>query len=253
MKPLNWASIILATILLVEITGTANASPPTPQTSARPPLPPIQPGAEASAATVPPLHLLELPPLKAVLLVGPIDGDYGSWTTQAKQDMDLAAAELEANGVEVHKFYAPNNDWEQIKDKTNGAHFLLYRGHGVYWSPMPSPTVGGFYLKNKFVSADDIRRDLKLAPKAIVMLYGYFTAGTAGNDVGSISSAEAQRRVAQYSDPFLDIGVAGYYADWFGNAFQMFVRYLFQGMTLGQAYESYFDFNSATVERYAHP
>jgi len=37
---------------------------------------------------------LSLPPLKAVLIVGPIDGDYGSWTTQEKGNMDLAAAEL---------------------------------------------------------------------------------------------------------------------------------------------------------------
>ena len=57
----------------------------------------------------------------------------------------------------------------------------------------------------------------------------------------------------QYADPFMDIGAAGYYADWFGSAFQMFVRYLFQGMTLGEAYEAYSDFNPASVERYVHP
>lgn len=44
-----------------------------------------------------------LPPLKAVLLVGPIDGDYGSWTQSEKENMDLAADELAAHGVEVHK------------------------------------------------------------------------------------------------------------------------------------------------------
>jgi len=65
--------------------------------------------------------------------------------------------------------------------------------------------------------------------------------------------SEAQRRVAQYSDPFLDIGAAGYYANWYGNAFQMFIRYLFQGQTQAQAYQSYFDFNPSTVERYTHP
>jgi hypothetical protein len=59
--------------------------------------------------------------------------------------------------------------------------------------------------------------------------------------------------VAQYSDPFFDLGAAGYYANWFGDAFQMFVRYLFQGQTLGQAYESYFDFNPDTVDLGTHP
>ncbi len=167
--------------------------------------------------------------------------------------MDLAAAELTANGVSVHKFYTPNNDWEQIKAAAEGAHFLFYRGHGVYWSPMPHPDVGGFHLKDLFVSSDDIGNDLHLAPNAIVMLYGCFTAGSSGADSSSITSAEAQRRVAQYSDPFFDIDAAGYYANWFGDAFQIFVRYLFQGMKLGEAYESYFDFNSNTVERYVHP
>ena len=37
--------------------------------------------------------------------------------------------------------------------------------------------------------------------------------------------------VAQYSDPFFDIGGAGYYANWFGNAFERFLTYLFEGQT----------------------
>ena len=167
--------------------------------------------------------------------------------------MELAAVELEANGVTVHRFYTPNNNWAQITAAAEGAHFLFYRGHGVYWSSMPNPTVGGFALKDTFVSSDMIRSDLELAPNAIVMLYGCFTAGTSSSDTTSISSAEAQRRVAQYSDPFFDIGAGGYYANWFGDAFQKYVRSLFQGQTQKQAYESFYDFNSATVERYTHP
>jgi hypothetical protein len=31
------------------------------------------------------------------------------------------------------------------------------------------------------------------------------------------------------------------------------VRYLFQGLTLGDAYESFYDFSPTTVERYTHP
>ena len=237
---------------VVQSTATPPA-PPTPHTPPNPPLPPLQPPPGAGVAIEPSAYALDLPPLEAVLLVGPIDGDDGSWTTQEKQNMDLAAAELEANAVTVYKFYTPNNDWEQIKAVAEEAHFLFYRGHGVYWSPLPHPTVGGFALKNRFVSSDDIRNDLHLAPDAIVMLYGCFTAGSSGIEDDIIDSAEAQRRVAQYSDPFFDIGAAGYYTNWYGNAFQMFVRYLFQGMTLGETYESYFDFNSATVERYIHP
>jgi hypothetical protein len=191
--------------------------------------------------------------LKAVLVVGPIDGDFGSWTTQEKVNMDLAAAELEAKGVAVHKFYTPDNDWDQIKAAAEGAHFFFYRGHGVYWTSLPQPTVGGLALKDRFVSPDDIRHDVNLAPNAIVMLYGCFTAGSSSIDEGSIGSEEARRRVIEYSAPFFDTGAAGYYANWYGDAFQRFVRYLFQGMTLGQAYESAWDFDNTSVERLNRP
>lgn len=228
----------------------ANATPQTPETPPRHHEPVAETGARRSSATP---AGLELPPLKAVLLVGPIDGDDGPWTTQEKQNMDLAAAELQANGVTVHKFYTPNNDWEEITSAAQGAHFLLYRGHGVYWDDTPNPPVGGFALKDRFISNDDIRMDLQLAPNAIVMLYGCFTAGTSSSDSSPISSTEAQRRVAQYSDPFFDVGAAGYYASWYGDAFQKLVRLLFQGQTLQETYEIFYDFNPETVERYTHP
>jgi hypothetical protein len=250
MKNMRLFFFITMVSLLVVVTAVAQQ--PTPHTFPKTPQTPFS-SPQTVDTPADARNTNALPSLKAVLLVGPIDGDTGSWTLGEIESMELAANELEKYGVTVHKFYTPNNDWEQIKAAADGAHFLFYRGHGVYWSAMPSPTVGGFALKDKFASSDDIRNDLNLAPNAIIMLYGCFTAGSSSNDTISISSAEAQRRVAQYADPFFDIGAAGYYANWFGSAFQMFVRYLFQGSTLGQAYEAYFDFNSSTVERYVHP
>ena len=246
-------AVFVMMALLGGVFGPAQAGPPTPLTSPRPPIPPPQPLSEVQIWDGSSRNVRALSSLKAVLLVGPIDGDYGPWTTGEKQNMELAAVELEANGVTVHRFYTPNNDWGQITAAAEGAHFLFYRGHGVYWSPMPQPTVGGFALKNRFVSADDIRNELHLAPNAIVMLYGCFTAGSSSIDNPPIDSKEAQRRVAQYSAPFFDLGAGGYFANWYGDAFQMYVRYLFQGMTLGEAYEAYFDFSPATVERHTHP
>jgi hypothetical protein len=246
--------ILLGVVVFLGVAlANVHAAPPEPQVPSSPPQTSLSPPAVSRIVNEPSSVESKLPPLKAVLLVGPIDGDDGSWTTREKQNMDLAADELAAKGVAVHKFYTPDNDWSQIKAAAEGAHFMFYRGHGVYWSSFPNPTVGGFYLKNKFVSSAEIRNDLHLAPNAIVMLYGCFTAGSSSIDGGPISSQEAQRRVAQYSDPFFETGAAGYYADWFGSAFQMYVRYLFQEMTLGEAYEAYFDFSAATVERYVHP
>ena len=237
MRRAFWFPMLLVLLALsVVMVTSVQANPPLPQTPPSPPLVPTQPGlAPAGTAPLAP-RALNLPPLTAVLIVGPIDGDYGSWTTQEKQNMELAAVELEANGVTVHRFYTPNNNWGQITAAAQGAQFLFYRGHGVYWSALPNPTVGGFALHDSFVSSEMIRTDLELAPNAIVMLYGCFTAGSSSSDDSPINSAEAQRRVAQYSDPFFDIGAAGYYANWFGDAFQKYVRYLYQGQTLQGAY-----------------
>jgi hypothetical protein len=253
MKRLWIIVSVLITWSMLAVVAPTSASPPSPQTSCSPPRPPEQELPPPETETPPDLAALNLPPLKAVLVVGPIDGDTGSWTNEAKADMNLAADELAANGVSVQKFYTPDDNWDDITAAAQGAHFFFYRGHGVYLSPMPTPNVGGFSLSSGIIAPAQVRRDLHLAPNAIVMMYGCFTAGTAGNDSTSIGSAEAQRRVAQYSDPFLEMGVAGYYANWFGDAFQMYVRYLFEGQTLGEAYESFYDFNTTTVERHTHP
>lgn len=185
--------------------------------------------------------------LKAVLIGAPIDGDEGNWTLSEVQNLKQTAKTLRDNGVTVYEFYTPDNRWADIQKAADGAHFLMYRGHGVYDGSTPPRWVGGFSLKEDFVSPDHIRRDLKLAPGAIVMLYGCFTAGNAGYDIGAIDLAEAKRRVAMYADPFVEGGVSGYYANWFGDAFQHFVANLFAGQTLGQAYKSYEDFGEETT------
>jgi hypothetical protein len=234
---------------LIPVTGGQEQTP-TPE-SVLPPRPPLGVEPATTEAYISPQSVLNLPPLKAVLIVGPIDGDTGSWTLEEIANMRLAENELKAHGVNVATFYTPNNDWNQIKAAANGAHFLLYRGHGINWGGTPM-MVGGFSLKSGLYPSDQIRRDIKLAPNAIVMLYGCFTAGSAGGEY-NLASSEAQRRVVMYASPFMDNGAAGYYANWFGSAFQSLLSYLFQGQTLGQAYQSYFDYSAAGIERYVFP
>jgi len=225
-----------------------------PQTTDGPPRPPFSAPLTVSGAQV--SANLTTAPLKAVLLVGPIDGEQGSWTLREIANMELAANVLTAHGVTVHRFYpGDGSTFEDIEAAATGAHFLIYRGHGVYDGTMPTPNVGGFSLSSGYYSPSRIRSNLYLAHNAIVMLYGCFTSGSssAAGDLRDIGIDEAVRRIAQYSDPFFDIGASGYYANWFGNAFEQFLLYLFAGQTLGQAYESYFDFNPNTVHRTIHP
>lgn len=197
--------------------------------------------------------LLNLPALKAVIVVGEIDGPTGSWTLQEVANANLAKAELEANGVQVTTFYPPIASWDAVRTAAQGAHFFMYRGHGVSWGGNPL-VVGGMYLgPNIFVSNDQIRSGLHLAPNAIVMIYGCYAAGSSSSDTTSITLDEAKRRTSMYADPFLDNGAGGYFSDWFGDAFQMYVRYLFQGKTQLQAYQAYFDYNAATVATLTNP
>jgi hypothetical protein len=245
-----WIAVLIG-LLLVPRTATQARAPLTPQTPPRPPVSAMGfPAASPAAGSD-----LSLAPLKAVLLVGPIDGNDGDWTRSEIENMELAADALAAHGVEIHRFYPGDSDRAAIEAAADGAHFLLYRGHGVYDGNLPHPNVGGFSLSSGFYSSNDIRQNLDLAPGAIVMLYGCFTAGSssANGDQYDIGITEASRRVAQYSAPFFDVGAGGYYANWFGNAFEQFVTYLFAGDTLGEAYEHYFDFNANTVHRTTHP
>ena len=247
--------ILLIFCLVDVVTPTQALTGASHSTSPYPPRPPLEALAQVSDVTAP-SATLSLPGLKAVLLVGPIDGDNGPWTLDEIDNMELAADVLEANGVTVYRFYAGDGStFADIEAAAEGAHFLLYRGHGVYDGNLPYPEVGGFYLSSGFYLSDRIRSNLHLAPNAIVMLYGCFTAGSSSavGDTYDIGITEASRRVAQYSDPFFDIGAAGYYANWYGNAFARFLTNLFAGQTLGQAYENYFDFNPNTVFRTTHP
>ena len=225
------------------------------QHSQFPPRPPTVSQNDVTQVNVDESVKLTLPPLKAVLLVGPIDGIDGSWTKTEISNMELAAKVLINNGVEVHRFYPGSGTFEEIEEAARGAHFLLYRGHGVYDGNLPYPNVGGFYLSSGYYSPDRIQSELHLATNSIVMLYGCFTAGSssAEGDEYDIGITEASRRVGQYSAPFFKAGASGYYANWFGNAFERFLINLFSGQTLGSAYENYFDFNSQTVYRTYHP
>ena len=53
--------------------------------------------------------------------------------------------------------------------------------------------------------------------------------------------------MGQYSYPFFANGAGGYYSNWYGDAFQMYIRYLFQGKTLGDAFKSYSSYNANQV------
>jgi hypothetical protein len=153
-------------------------------------------------------------------------------------------------GIGKH-FLCTHDSWNAIRTAAAGAQFFIYRGHGVSDGNNP-PNVGGLFLTIGYVSPDNIRSELHLAKNAIVMIFGCYAAGSPSEDV-TLASSEAYRRVVQYSDPFFTAGAGGYFSNWFGDAFQQLIRYLFNGKTLGNPYQTYFDYSAATAESYTRP
>ena len=245
----GWLALFFGFLLL---TGIA-ADPPVLSSSPTQVAPPAAARAVRQRDVVlPAARTVQIANLRAVLIGAPIDGDTGRWTLEEIEHLRETAEVLRRYGVDVKEFYTPNNDWNEIRAAIEGAHFLMYRGHGVYDGNTPPRSVGGFALKGRFVSADEIRA-LHPAPGAIVMLYGCFTAGNAGFDIGQIDQVEADRRVAMYSQPFMEAGFSAYYANWFGDAFRNITHYLFAGKSMGEAYKSYSDFSAASVHYGNHP
>ncbi|NPV09788.1 MAG: hypothetical protein HPY83_17740 [Anaerolineae bacterium] len=245
--------LLLALSLLL-----ASLTAPMPAVAAEPHLggvlaahPPVDPTAQAelhatlAAAAV---------PWKVVYVVGEVDGPDGPTTAAYVDDARTQSAQLRQMGMTVVEFYPPNNRWADIVAAAADARVLIYAGHGVGWGGDPM-LVGGMRLRSdESVHPDQIRSQLRMAPPAVVLLnHVCYAAGTSTEDVNGTAYEEALRRVAEYSQPFLEAGLAGYYANWYYGFPSALLASLASGMTLGEAYEAYHDFSPATVQRLQHP
>ncbi len=171
--------------------------------------------------------------VRAVAIVG----DVGDGTLGFRADMERAVAALQAHGATVARFYYGDTafTWSDVVAATEGAHLLLYMGHGVYWGgTCTNPTsVGGFYLGDgQFVTPDALRSDLagRLAADAVMIFsHACFSAGsTACDAVGSPGVAEAQRRVTMYADPFVDLGFEAVFANNYFESAEGYVNRLLE-------------------------
>lgn len=199
--------------------------------------------------------------VKAVAIVG----EVGDHTQSFKDDMQHAVDALEAHGVTVHTFFYGDHEfgWSDIVAAANGAHFLLYMGHGIYWGgPCANPTeVGGFYLGSEYVSPDQIRNDLggKLADDSVVILsHACFSAGdTACDSQDTLTQAEAERRVRMYAAPFVDIGMEAYYANNYyysaKNTVNLLLADFDQRKSAGEVFKSVYPFNANEFRDLTYP
>lgn len=194
--------------------------------------------------------------MEAVVIAGDLHDQGTAAQSACNSNMAKVAAKLRANGCRVWFFRPPTASWTAISAAAAGAEFLVYSGHGIYWSS--SGSVGGMYIGQSgqhdgFVTPREVA-GLTLAPGAVTILQGVcYSAGTSSSDAGSITQSIAFSRVAQYSHSFLDAGAGAYLADWYQDSATSFISAFFSGKTLGQVYTGFYDYSQATAMRYRHP
>ncbi|PJZ70713.1 hypothetical protein CH373_07235 [Leptospira perolatii] len=194
--------------------------------------------------------------LKAIAIVGEVDGEDGPQTSTYVNNIKGVSKVLRDRGVTVIEFYPPANRWKDIKDASKGANFILYAGHGVGTnldkSPYDQREVGGFALGKDFVSNEMLRSDLKPADGAVVLFLGAcFTAGNMAYDMGVIRDEEVKKRISMYSQPFIKTGFKGYFATWAPWTAQTIIAQLFAGKSYGETYLS--QTSAPEVTKLSHP
>ncbi|MCD4739144.1 MAG: S8 family peptidase, partial [Anaerolineae bacterium] len=257
--------IFLGASLLSQVPGAVISQPPEPEVHVAPPLraPDNHSPTPLDPATLPVVRS-QGGGLKAVVIVG----DVESSTQTYKNDMDQAITALQNHGVAISKFYYGDStfSWSDIVAAATDANFLLYMGHGIYWSgTCTNPgLVGGFYLGNsEFVSPDQVRSDLagRLADDAVIIFsHACFTAGNSGcDDTGSgwPSQAEAERRVKMYAEPFVDIGMEAYFANNYFNSAANYVNQLLTEPTtrqnMGDIFKSVYPYSPGNFRDLSYP
>jgi hypothetical protein len=159
------------------------------------------------------------PDLKAVLVVGHLEGDG---TANAIRSMNRIADLLREKGVKTYCFYDTEAQWAKIEAAAKGAHFFLYNGHGR--------AGGGLAIESGGTSGDI--ESLGLAANAVVGFQSVcFGAGSSASDDEEIDIAEAVKRVGWYAQPFLNSGAGCYYASNWNDGILQFLQRLFDGET----------------------
>ncbi len=160
--------------------------------------------------------------LKAVLIVGPQEES----TFSSIREMRKIDTLLRLKGVQVKTFYNEMAVKANVLKAMQGAHIVVYDGHGTTMGDSSKP--GGFVLYDEYVSSAEIRTGVKLGPQAVVVFQSVcMAAGTSADDEGDIGLKEAEKRVTAYAEPFIYAGAADYFAvNFIGDGYHFLEQYL---------------------------
>ncbi len=160
--------------------------------------------------------------LKAVLIVGPQEESTASSIRQIQQ-IDTF---LRSQGIKVFTFYDEMATKENVLKALQGAHIIVYDGHGTMLGDSSKP--GGFVLADQNISAADIRSRVRLGTNAVVLMQSVcMAAGSSAGDLADIGLKEAEFRVSAYAEPFIRAGAASYFAvNFIGDTYTFLTSYL---------------------------
>jgi hypothetical protein len=162
-------------------------------------------------------------PRKVVIIVGPMESMTASLKNQANQ----LAATATSYGASVTRLYSPNATWSKVKQYAQGAHVLIYMGHGNGW---PSPwkpfqpytkdglglnkTAGNGNSNLKYWGEYYVRNYLHLAPNAVVILnHLCYASGKSEPGRADPTKSVARQRVDNYGAGFLRTGAKAVFAE----------------------------------------
>jgi len=178
------------------------------------------------------LSLDSLKQLKAIIIVGPVSKEYDIYSINNQKKN---AAYLRSIGIEVIEFYPPNDKWESIVTASEGAHILIYSGHGS--NQGINYDAGGICLTEGIYHAQDILNEFKLHKNSLILFNSVCSAaGSSASDNGDIGKNEALKRVAEYAYPFYKLNAGGYYANNYGDCLIPFLNSFFKNKKIKGIY-----------------
>ena len=169
--------------------------------------------------------------IKAVIIVG-------NDATQFIYEQRQVASYLKNIGIAVVELYTPNCKWEDVKKASNGAHILIYAGHGITMGKEKEKQ-GTLYLNEGIIEGEQLVDGLKLNKNALVLFnHACSSAGSSAADDYDIGIEEATRRVEDYAKPFIKLNAGCYYANnYFTYLIPMLTKF-FSGVTIKDIYNN---------------
>lgn len=178
-------------------------------------------GLVAGPAAVP--AAASLPAVKVVVIAGPV----GSSNAHYQSDADDIAARARKYSSKVIELKSPRATWSRVEPALQGASIVVYLGHGNGWPsiypPFQEDTKDGLGLdpetgadgsRHVYIGANIIRRDIVLAPNAVVLFHHLcYASGNTEPGLGVGSLSDIKQRPDNYASGFIAAGARAVIAD----------------------------------------